>query len=183
MVDNRATGGRINWFVLNTRASSEFKAAEKVQDLGYETFVPTEGRYRRRSRYARAKELVQYPLLPSYLLIASNDNVRWFDVLSLDPVLGVISSGDRPATVRPSVVNELKQRHVKHEFNAPDCQKFMRTGHEFAAGDECEIMAGPFRGHEVTVQTITGNAASVVLDLFSRKQAVKISLDLLSLKS
>lgn len=184
MVDNRKAGERLSWFVLSTRSNAEFSAAEKVAELGYQTFVPTEGRYRRRSRYAKEKDLQQFPLMPSYVFFASpaNERPRWFDVLTVEPVIGVISAGGQPATVRESVVDELMLRHVKQEFQPPECQKFMKSGHEFAVGDLCEILAGPFRGNEVTVEKIKGNAASVMMELFGGRQAVKISLDLLSLK-
>src|ERR1700755_204170 len=95
-----------NWYVVQTQANGEFRAAENLRRQGFEVYLP---RYLKRRRHARRVETVAAPLFPSYLFVAIDmATQRWLSIQSTVGVARLVCDGDRPAAVPPHVIETLK---------------------------------------------------------------------------
>jgi transcription antitermination factor NusG len=56
----------------------------------------------------------------------------------------------------------------------------MRTREEFAAGDNVEVLDGPFRDHRVKVVEISGAMAKILMPLFGTMRELDMPLETLS---
>src|SRR5687767_7204804 len=96
------------WYVAQTHAHAEKKAAVHLQRQGFEIYLP---RYRKRRRHARRVETVTAPLFPRYLFVAVDIGAqRWRSIQSTFGVLRLVCNGDEPAAVADLVVNALRGR-------------------------------------------------------------------------
>src|ERR1700748_3893275 len=104
----------IRWYVVQTQANGEAKAAEHLLRQGYEIYLP---RYLKRRRHARKVDLVPRPLFPRYMFVAIDmATQRW---RSIQPTFGVsklVTNGDERAVVPDGVVPALKAREDARGF-------------------------------------------------------------------
>ena len=191
----------LDWYVLVVPAQKEYVAAFLLEKVGAATYVPTETRWRRKNRYAKTKEEFAFPVAPRYVFAGFAGPVPWHRVFSVSQVKAVIGiSGvpqlideERMARFRARIPNgrlsietvavrikggRTVEKGVRHrivsEAHAPCEQRFMASGREFAAGDEVEIVSGPFRDRLVTVEEINGPMATIMLELFGESRAVEV---------
>jgi hypothetical protein len=179
----KASARCLDWYALTVEAQKEFHASVILRRRGYTTFLPTRQDWRRRNRFVREKEPMTYPLIARCLLVGFRIEAvpPWFDLFQLSLVRGVIGFDGAPRTVPQISVIDLVDRFGANHFRAPDCQKWIRTHHEFSIGNAVEVVEGPFAGHRTKVRDIKGLRADVLLELFNSKQPVKIPLDHLEL--
>lgn len=162
-----------------------FPAEEALAQRGFRPFVPTEGAWRRRSRYYRAKDRqrVRRPLLTGYILIDPPEPANWLRIMSLDFVQGVIVRNGRPARIAKDEPRRMDRNGeiievprdiprglgpilAKHTEQAPEIQYHMPTGRTFNVGDRVELFDERFRGMPLTVKEIDGDRTRVLTVLF-----------------
>lgn len=169
------------WFVLRVQPGAEFLAADRVASLGMLTACPRRIEYRRAGGRAKRKIPQVYPLLTGYLF-AAVPAARWREVTTLRHVHGVIGVDGRPSRVqvegRGGLV-ELCRRSAAGAFSAPEYQRAMMTGREFAVGDRVEIVGAGrgLDGHVVEVAGLRGDVARVVMQMLGASREVRVRVD------
>lgn len=105
------------WFVVQTHARAESRAAESLTEAGFEAWLPTERVWRNRSGGVRGARRVacDVPLFPGYVLVELDDEdvpggcIERFDIGAMaDGVRCLVSVGGRPAAVNARVVERLR---------------------------------------------------------------------------
>jgi len=125
--------------------------------------------------------------------------IRWHAINKVKQVRGVVGYENRPwrLDARRRVVRgddgrtaeimipdnrfaAFMRAYRNGKLHAPKAQQFMRTHHEFAVGDEVDVIAGPYRDMRVKVIEITGASARFLLPLFGNdEQTVPVPLEYL----
>ena len=101
----------LHWYALDVVRQKEFVAGYLLQKRGHVTFIPTETRYRKRNRYAKGGKLeVAYAGLPGTIFVGFDGPPKWFDVMSIHLVNGVLSMDDQPRRIDTSSKEWLKYR-------------------------------------------------------------------------
>src|SRR5687768_12092164 len=71
----------LSWYALLVPPQKEFVAQQILHDRGLSTFVPVERKWRRRNKFAKVKELIEYALAPRYVFVGFRpDETLWFDL-------------------------------------------------------------------------------------------------------
>ncbi|MBI4921869.1 MAG: hypothetical protein HY834_08975 [Devosia nanyangense] len=178
--------GGLNWYAVMVKAGSEFPVARQLEArAGLVAVVPVRREWRRVNRYVKRKHEVRYPLLARYVFVgfghgvASSyaDEVRGLaqlmrELTLLQSVVGMDGLPRRMEALKVArFLNDLG------EVVAPVAHRHMPTHGEFAAGDDVQIMSGPFEGQIVRVHAISGPDAHVLLPLFGdAEQNVRVPL-------
>lgn len=154
------------WYVVQTHAHAEVKAATHLQRQGFRTYLP---RYRKRRRHARRMEMVVAPLFPRYLFVGVDMAAqRWRSIRSTLGVSRLICAGDEPTPVADVVVDGLKRREDTEGY----VQLAERT---FAPGTRVQITEGAFASCFGLFEGMRDDErVAVLLDLLGRKVRVLI---------
>ena len=148
------------WFVVQTHACSENKAAFNLRRQGFETFTP---KYLKRRSHARKIEMVVAPLFPRYLFVKmSIKTAKWRAIKSTFGVINLVWFGENPASVPGGLIETLMTSEDDNGY-------FDLAGRrkKFKKGQGVEIIDGPMM--EVTA----------VFDCMSDKDRVIVLLDIL----
>ena len=159
------------WYVVQTHAHAENKAAVHLQRQGFEIYLP---RYRKRRRHARRVETVTAPLFPRYLFVGVDmATQRWRSIQSTFGVLRLVCNGDEPAAVTDLVVNALRGREDQEGF-------VELARRRLAPGTRVQITDGAFASCLGLLEGMRDDErVTVLLDLLGRK--VRVLIDELSL--
>lgn len=158
-----------------SRDTSQLKFVTELLlgERGFETFLPVEKVWRRKSKYTRDKRLVAYPLLPGWLFVGwSEDERRWADLFQVPLTHAVVSVDGRPYRMPPAVMDRLFNEWGDRQ--APEQERFMRTHHEFKIGDRARIVEGAFEGHIIRVTELRGAAAKAVFWVLGCEREIEI---------
>ena len=145
------------WFALYTKPRSEFKAAEQIEEIGVEFYLPTITRLK---QWSDRKKKITEPLLRGYIFIFADEKER---VLSLESqaVVRCLFDGGRPARIPQWQIDNLRTMlSTKSDF-------FVHEG--LTRGTKVRITDGPFSGVVGIVQdTVNGKEIAVSIDLLNR---------------
>ena len=156
------------WYVVQTQANAENKAAVHLARQGFTIYLP---RYLKKRRHARRVETVTAPLFPRYIFVEIDMAVqRWRSIYSTVGVSRLVCNGDQPAPVPDDVIGSLRSRE--------DISGLIRLVHRpnFRIGDKVRILEGAFYDCLAIYDGMTDRErVGILLDLLGRK--VRISLD------
>ena len=162
------TSGRSQWYVVQTQANAENKAAGHLARQGFTTYLP---RYLKKRRHARRVETVTAPLFPRYLFVEIDMAVqRWRSIYSTVGVSRLVCNGDQPTPVSDDVIGSLRSRE--------GTSGLIRLVHRpnFKSGDKVRILEGAFYDCLGIYEGMTDRErVGILLDLLGRK--VRILLD------
>jgi hypothetical protein len=91
----------LHWYALDVVRQKEYVAGHIFNRMGWMTFIPTETRFRRKNRYAKAQLEVAHPEFPGVVFVGFPQAPNWLRVMSLHLVNGVISVPDIEGRVYP----------------------------------------------------------------------------------
>lgn len=156
------------WYVVQTQANAETKAAAHLARQGFTTYLP---RYLKKRRHARRVETVSAPLFPRYIFVEIDMAVqRWRSIYSTVGVSRLVCNGDQPAPVTDEIIGSLRSRE--------DTSGLIRLAHRpnFKSGDKVRILEGAFYDYLGIYDGMTDRErVGILLDLLGRK--VRILLD------
>ena len=158
------------WYVVQTRPSSEARAATHLERQGFEIYLP---RYLKSRRHARRTEAVAAPLFPRYLFVAIDVAVqRWRSVQSTIGVARLVCHGDNPAEVPNSVIRDLKLGQDERGFVQ------LERKHPFKLGEPIRVLDGVFSAYLGLFERMTDSQrVAILLDLLGRKVRVVLDAD------
>jgi transcriptional antiterminator RfaH len=158
------------WYVVQTQARAETKAAIHLDRQGFSTYFP---RYLKRRRHARRIETVVAPLFPRYLFVAVDMmSQRWRSIHSTIGVMQLVCNGQAPAAVETRIIDALKGRENELGF----IQLSQRP--QFQPGEKLRVLDGVFCDSLGLFEDATDNErVTILLDLLGRKVRVVLDAD------
>ena len=145
------------WFALYTKPRSEFKAAQQLEAVGVEFYLPAIVRI---SKWTDRKKKITEPLIRGYIFIFSNERER---ILSLEQpsIVRCVSERGKPARIPDWQIDNLKKMlQTDAEFHIKD---------GLTRGVKVKIKEGPFNGVIGVIQEVEiGKAIVVSIDLLNR---------------
>lgn len=149
-----------HWFVVQTHACSEDKAAFNLRRQGFEAFTP---KYLKRRSHARKIEMVGAPLFPRYLFVKmSIITANWRAIKSTLGVSNLVCFGENPASVPDGLIETLMTS--EDELGYID---LAGRREKFKKGQGVEIVDGPMMD------------MTAVFDCMNDKDRVVVLLDIL----
>lgn len=184
----------LNWYAFRVESGQERKALSTLLKLGYSPFLPIERRRRRRHRYSKSSQVVEYAKFPGYIFVGFAGHVPWRNLWAIDRCDPLASTSDRPSPFiryQDRVLKSVVGLHGKPSL--ADNQQIARAIAESAAyvpdnatsrkgfdmGDRVEIIDGAWQGFVTQVEGIHGDKARVFLKLFGTTRQVEIAVDAL----
>ena len=157
-----------SWYLIVTKAQSEFKAQENLLRQGYETYLPLVQKSRRRNgKNVKRTEA----FFPRYLFIyLDKETDNWLPIRSTIGVAGLVRFGGMPAVVPENMITNLKNN--ENEFGLQAFEK-----KELKQGDKVEIIGGHFQGYKAVYQKMKStDRVSVLLDIVGKNTQVTLSV-------
>ncbi|MGC3873020.1 transcription/translation regulatory transformer protein RfaH [Halomonas sp. GXIMD04776] len=142
------------WYLIHCKGGESFRAAENLNNQGYEVFHPVlQVQKKRRGKLHWLDE----PLFPYYLFIrldrlASN----WRPIRSTRGVLKLVGFGDEPLPVNDELIVTLR-KSAQAKADASNGNIYFR------AGETVEITDGPFRALQAVFESQKGEERAIVL--------------------
>jgi hypothetical protein len=88
-----------HWYALDVVRQKEYVAGYILDRMGCVTFIPTESRFRKKTRYNKGKMEVAYAAIPGTIFVGFPQAPNWFRVMALHVVNGVLSVDDKPRRI------------------------------------------------------------------------------------
>lgn len=99
--DVKTTGDVMSWYALRVRPQAEFMVAYMLRQRDVRTYVPTETRWRRRSRHVEKAAEFAYPQIPGIVFAGFPGVPHWLGLFSNRLVLGAIGHDGAPIELDP----------------------------------------------------------------------------------
>ncbi|MBE0506192.1 MAG: transcription/translation regulatory transformer protein RfaH [Marinospirillum sp.] len=150
-----------SWYVIQCKAKESFRAAENLQNQGFEIFHP----FIQVEKIRQNKlTLVDEPLFPYYLFIHLSDVTdNWRPIRSTRGVLKLVTFGMKPVKVEEELIEQLRQRIQ------PEPQNYLK------AGDQVLIDDGPFKGLKAIFTSKKGeDRVILLLNLLQQQQRLEV---------
>ena len=145
------------WFALYTKPRNEFKAAEQMESIGVEYFLPTIIKLK---QWSDRKKKITEPLLRGYILIYTGEKLR-VQALEQKAIVRCVFDLGRPAKIPQWQIDNLKTM-----LNT-DSELLIKEG--LVPGVKVLITDGPFEGVIGKVQeSENGKTIAVSIDLLNR---------------
>ena len=157
-----------SWYLVLTKAQSEFNAQENLLRQGYEIYLPLV----QTSRRCNGKNIKRTEaFFPRYLFIYLNKETdNWSPIRSTIGVADIVRFGGVPAVVPEIMIDKLKMN--EDEFGLQSFEK-----KEFKQGDKIEIISGAFEGYKAVFQKMkNAERVSVLLDIVGNNTQVTLSV-------
>lgn len=163
MTDNNLNVSQ--WYLVYCKPKQEQRAQLHLQNQGFTTFLPLLTLTKTK---AGQKQPVTEPLFARYLFLQYATELSMATISSTRGVVGLVKFGHSIATVPSSLIQQLVQQQTL--LQQQDVQQ------QYKAGDELEVLSGPFAMLKAVFQLADGDNRSMVLLQFLG-QAVQLSLD------
>lgn len=166
--------GRVRKRRVEGTGQSVFLPEHLLRRAGFEVFLPVKKVLRRKNRFSPEKVFVSQPLLVDWVFVGwpAGEN-RWRDLMALDVVAGVMGTGGRPVQVSSSRMMGLMRQWGGGHLS-PECQRYIKTGCEFAVGDVARVAAGPLDGQEVRIIDVDGPSVRALIAMLGGEIEVHI---------
>lgn len=163
----------MNWYALQVAPQKEASVVETLTKYDLPAFYPTfkMERWRRVPGTCRQKVLMvkTYASIPGYVFARCRE--PWTDIKRnawARYVTGVLAVAGRPAII--------PAHEIAHLPGAPVQASSDYVQPSFRPGQEVEIASGPYQGWLVPIETIEGDTAEVLMEMFGAKRRVKVKL-------
>ena len=162
-----------HWYVVQTQANGETKAALNLVRQGYEVYLP---RHLKRRRHARKIDFVAKPLFPRYLFVTVDmATQRWRSIRSTLGVCHLVANGNEPAVLPADIVAALKAREDANGYVKIDANP------QFAPGDKVRVLAGVFMDSAGVFDGVGDHErVAILLDMLGGKVRVHLDADLVT---
>ena len=159
-----------HWYVVQTHAMAEEKAAFNMKRQGYCTYLP---RHLTKRSHARRTDWVTRPLFPCYLFVEIDVEVtQWQAIRSTNGVSHFICLGELPAAVPDGIVEAIIAREDEKGHVGLSLEG------SFENGQRVEITDGPMADISAIFDCIDDkDRVFVLMDLLGRQVRIRVSLE------
>lgn len=160
------------WYVVNTQPQKESFALENLKSQGYEVYLPV---FLKTRKHARKVETVKIPLFPRYAFVHIDlASQSWRSINGTRGVVGVLTQNGVPSPVADHIIEALK----RHE-NPEGCVS-LHALEVFHVGEKVTLGAGPLKGQEATVVSLSDNErVQILLHFLGRETTTTVSTAML----
>jgi transcription antitermination factor NusG len=145
------------WFALYTKSRSEFKAAEQLQAVNIQNYLPVVVKWK---KWSDRKKKILEPILRGYIFILADERERKLSLEQFSIVRCVFDNG-RPAKIPEWQIENLKKMLSK------ESDFLIQDG--LIPGSKVKIREGPFEGIiGVIHESDNGKTIAVSIDLLRR---------------
>ena len=162
------------WFLLQFKPNSHRLAERNLMRQGFETFLPMQEVTRRKStRFVNDLR----PLFPGYMFVAFEPkSAPWRKINATIGVSKLVSFDGQPKPVPFDLVSGLMQRC--------DTAGKLLPVKQLAAGDQVELVTGPFANFIATVETIDiEQRIWVLMECMGQRTRMHVKADQLQLSN
>jgi transcriptional antiterminator RfaH len=157
----------MNWYVVNSKPRQEHLAAQSLQRLGVESFLPQI----RRSRLVRGVRKVNTcPLFPGYLFSRFDLAVHFRAVNFSTGVRKVVSFGSSPVIVEEALIQSIRDRMTDGFI--------LLQPASLIPGQSVRIEEGPFQGLEAVFERPLNDQGRIMLLLQALSYQARVVVDL-----
>lgn len=142
----------MNWYVLYTKPRNEKVVAERLQNIGLETYCPV---LKTERKWSDRKKVVEEPLFRSYVFVRLEEHLR-NKVFAVPGVVRYLFWLDKPALVKDEEIAAIK--NMLNDFEHSDI-----TTQQFEANDRIKLKSGPLMDLEGLVENHNGHKIEVLL--------------------
>ena len=143
----------MNWYVVYTKPKWEKKVAERLNEIGVETYCPL---VTKENQWSDRKKVVSVPLFNSYIFvqIEEKERNRIFEVTGAIRYLFWLG---KPAMVRDSEIEA-----IRNWLSGPDVYEVSLD--HWKKGDKIVLDSGPFVTQSAIIQEVTQNHYILILE-------------------
>lgn len=143
----------MNWYVVYTKPKWEKKVADKLMQLGVETYCPLITQVR---QWSDRKKKIEVPLFNSYVFVQLTDSERSlvFEVAGVVRYLFWLG--------KPAVVKDQEIEAIKRSLNASNISDVSVS--TIQIGQRIKLESGAFSNQNAIVQEISNNHYILVLE-------------------
>ena len=161
------------WYVCLTKPRREALAVRKLEEQGYEVFLPLLTQWEKKKVGWTRKQQVMFPRYGFVRCSRSGQSIA--PIRSTPGVTGLVAFGNVPATLQEPTLDAIRSL-AERQATVLDGEIF-----PFQAGDSVEISAGPLKGLSGIVSLVAEVRVTVLLSLLGREKPVAIPADHLTL--
>lgn len=154
------------WYALTTRYQFEKRVNEKLNQKGYESFLPL---YEKISHWSDRKKKIKVPLFSCYVFIRLNLKHK-IDILQTRGVLNFVSFENRPVAIPDRQITLVK--------NLISNKREIKTVYKFVKGQKVKVIHGLLSGQEGFYSDSRDRSRLIIhLDSINQSIAVEINAD------
>ncbi len=159
------------WFAIQTKSRSEQKVFDRLQNAGFDSFLPLMTEVK---QWSDRKKKVSSPLIKSYVFIKikKNDLTQIYTIPGVVTVLKFLGE--------PAVVTDLEINNLKIITNNTEAVKAI-TPFSLINGKPVEVVHGPFTGLIAVFLSNSGNHR-VIVEVEALNSFTEITLPLSHIK-
>ncbi|MDP4172682.1 MAG: UpxY family transcription antiterminator [Bacteroidota bacterium] len=167
MIENpKVPSSKKNWFALYTKPKHEFKAAEQLNDIEIEYYLPTIIKIK---QWSDRKKKVTEPLIHGYIFIKANEKERIL-ALQQNSMVRCVTFNGKPASIPDWQIENLKIMLSTNED--------LSLTEIIQSGTKVKIISGPFEGViGVVNETSSGKTLSISIDLLKRSVTATLPVE------
>ncbi|WP_341227040.1 UpxY family transcription antiterminator [uncultured Arcticibacterium sp.] len=151
----------MNWYVLYTKPRNEKMVAQRLQNIGLETYCPV---LKTERKWSDRKKVVEEPLFKSYIFVRLEEHFR-NKVFAVPGVVRYLFWLEKPAIVKDREIAAIK--NMLNDFEHSEI-----VTEEFEANDRIKLKSGPLMDMEGRVEYQNGHKIEVLLPSLQLKLVV-----------
>ena len=124
------------WYALYTRPKFEKKVAERLNEAGYDVWLPLQTVVR---QWSDRKKKIKVPLFNSYVFIHA-DSSELYNAVQFDGVAKTVYFNGEPAAIRDEQIEMIRKVLI-----GPDA--FDVRERNYIRGDQVRVVEGPLKGN------------------------------------
>ena len=156
----------IAWYVCLTKPRREAFAVRKLEEQGYEVFLPLLTQWQKNKDGWTKKQQVMFPRYGFVRCGRPGQSIA--PIRSTPGVTGLVTFGNVPATLDEATLAAIRSL-AEHQARALDEKQL-----PFQAGDSVAIADGPLKGMSGIVSAVAEERVTVMLSLLGREKAVAV---------
>ena len=170
VTNNTTDTNTLQWYAFYTAARAEKKVAERIADLGFESYVPLR---RKLHKWSDRAKWVETPLINSYVFVKTDKPI---DLLyrNISGLVLCIKFGGKPAVITEQEIDAMK-KFVQSEHDV-----VVWNTNQLKQGARVKIIAGSEAGYEgVLVSDCKDGNFAVNINGISMSLVVEMAQDML----
>ena len=153
----------LRWIAIYTKSRHEKIVADRLNDKGFEVYLPT---LKKRRNWSDRKKWIDYPLFKSYLFVKTQ-LTRSIFISKTPGIVKIIRFGNDIATIDNNSINAIKLM-IEGGYNPKSTDYFIK-------GDLAQVTDGPLKGVFGEVARIDGNDRLIIrIDCIQHSISIQI---------